>query len=61
MCDWRRVSESLPPDGTEVETKVDDEKGCRNVQTLIHHDHLWWIPDNRMYVYYVPTHWREIK
>lgn len=34
MSDWIKVSEQLPQEETVVETKIDDGKGCRNVQKL---------------------------
>lgn len=55
---WTHVLNAMPQDGVEVETKIDDGKGCRNVATLIHQQGLWWVPDMSMYVYYSPTHWR---
>lgn len=55
---WAHVEQVMPPDDTEVETKVDDVKGVRNIQTLKRHRNLWWFPDMSMYVYYSPTHWR---
>lgn len=58
---WQNVNESLPPNGVVVETKIDDDKGVRNVQTLKKSGNLWWYPDGSMYVYYTPTHWRYIK
>lgn len=57
---WIRVIDLRPPEHQEVETKVDDSKGCRNVQTLKRHGDLWFFPDMSMYVYYVPTHWRPL-
>lgn len=60
---WIACAERLPPRGTPVETKVDDEHGVRNEQLLMLHDSpgskLWFFPDGRMCVYYTPTHWRE--
>lgn len=35
---WRPAS--LAPDGIEVETKIDDEHGIRNVQTMIKRGNL---------------------
>lgn len=55
---WIPCLRRLPPDGLEVETKIDDDKGCRNVTTLKYHRNLWWFPDMSMYVYYSPTHWK---
>jgi len=58
--DWLSVKEYLPHEEEEVETKMDDENGLRNVQTLKRKGKLWFTPDMSMYVYYTPTHWRGI-
>lgn len=58
--EWKLVSEQLPPEGEVVETKIDDEHGCRNETRLIRKGRLWFFPDRSMYVYYTPTHWRHI-
>lgn len=55
---WHLISVSLPPEGLIVETKIDDERGCRNQQYLKRSGNLWFLPDGSMYVYYTPTHWR---
>lgn len=55
---WISTSDAVPEDGTVVETKIDDADGVRNVQTLIRQGRLWYYPDESMYVYYTPTHWR---
>lgn len=41
-------------------TKIDDECGVRNEQTLIRKGNLWFFPDESMYVYYTPTHWKPL-
>lgn len=53
---WRCISDA--PEGVLVMTKIDDSDGVRNEQTLIKQGHLWFSGD--MYVYYRPTHWREL-
>jgi len=58
--EWIECSKKLPESGIVVETKIDDEKGCRNEQTLKRQGPLWFFPDGAMYVYYTPTHWRPI-
>ena len=58
-ADWQPAATA--PEGVEVHTKIDDEDGCRNEQTLVRRGRLWWFPDGSMYVYYRPTHWAEIK
>ena len=58
---WNEVQSILPPKNHLVMTKVEDEKGTRNEQ-LLHlggdKGTLWFAGD--MYVYYSPTHWREL-
>lgn len=59
--DWHPIS--LAPDGELVMTKIDDERGERNVQPMTRRGRLWWIDEgksNAMYVYYEPTHWRHL-
>ena len=58
MLTWIPTAERLPDNGVVVETKIDDERGERNVQTLKRSGRLWFFPDGSMYVYYTPTHWR---
>lgn len=60
MNDWKSLSEQTPPDGLIVDTKIDDSNGVRNQQYLKKKGYLWWLPDDSMYVYYTPTHWRVI-
>lgn len=55
---WRPIETA--PANRPIETKIDDEKGCRNVAVLVLKGRLWWFPDGSMYVYYMPTHWREV-
>lgn len=52
-------SEDAPNDVI-VMTKIDDEKGIRNETTLKRVGNLWWTPDDSMYVYYRPTHYRRL-
>ena len=55
---WQDIETA--PEGVEVETKIDDENGCRNQWSLIRRGKLWFYPDESMYVYYQPTHWRPL-
>ena len=55
---WYKTSTMLPPENVVVETKIDDERGCRNQQKLKRIGNLWYFPDGSMDVYYTPTHWR---
>ena len=57
---WIPVNIRKPVEGKLVQTKIDDAQGCRNVGELSRNGNLWFLPDNSMYVYYTPTHWREI-
>ncbi len=56
--DWRPISSA--PEGVEVETKIHDANGERNIQNLMLYCGLWWFPDRSMYVYYQPTDWRPL-
>ena len=58
MSKWISMKDGLPEEGVEVETKIDDTHGIRNIQTLTRKGHLYFYPDMSMYVYYNPTHWR---
>lgn len=59
--DWKKCTDELPATDTDVETKIDDAKGCRNIAPLRRHNALWFFPDMSMYVYYSPTHWRPLQ
>ena len=63
--DWQPIETC--PEGVEVMTKINDERGERNVQSLVQRTRdpgvtrpLFWFPDGSMYVYYTPTHWKPI-
>ncbi len=43
-----------------VLTKIDDAHGVRNEQPLKRRGRLWFFPDDIMYVYYTPTHWKAL-
>jgi hypothetical protein len=57
MNHWQEIASA--PGGEVVETKVDDARGERNVTLLKRSGRMWWFPDDSMYVYYAPTHWRR--
>jgi len=57
MTTWRT---DHAPEGVVVETKIDDANGVRNEGKLKRQGNLWFVPDGSMYVYYRPTHWREV-
>ena len=58
---WTKVADRLPPENKVVETKVEDSRGCRNVQPLMRKGELWFSPDGSIYVYYEPTHKKKKK
>jgi len=60
MSKWISVNTRLPEEGKEVLTKISDADGERNEQPLIYKWKRWFIPKKDMYVYYTPTHWKEI-
>jgi len=55
---WKRTDTDPPPNGVAVLTKIDDAAGVRNEQVLRRRENLWFFPDDSMYVYYTPTHWK---
>ena len=57
--DWIPCARELLKEGKAVLTKICDRDGCRNEQQLVRQGRLWFFPGMSMYVYYVPTHWRE--
>ena len=57
---WMYCLQSLPAEGVEVMTKIDDAKGPRNETSLVRKGSLWFFPDMSMYVYYTPTHWKSL-
>lgn len=59
-ADWVPLALRQAPERVEVMTKIHDGKGVRNVQSLKRRGNLWFFPDDSMYVYYTPTHWRPI-
>ena len=60
---WEPIADQagyLAPNAEEIWTKIDDDRGERNVQKLTRYGNLWWTNPDRnkgMYVYYTPTHW----
>jgi hypothetical protein len=58
---WHKISETPPPLNIVVLTKIDDEKGMRNMQSLKFDGRLWWSSDGTNYVYYTPTHWAILR
>lgn len=60
QADWIDCKSCLPRQGVVVWTKIDDEKGPRNIGKLKLISKLWFVEDGSMYVYYTPTHWKEV-
>lgn len=58
MAEWKSISSA--PEGVVVMTRINDEHGIRNVQSLKRRGRLWFVPDDSMYVYYSPTEWRSL-
>lgn len=58
MSEWKTIDTC--PEGATVFTKIEDGKGVRNETKLKRQGNLWFFPDMSMYVYYQPTHWREL-
>lgn len=58
MSRW--VPIETAPENAMVLTKIDDQRGVRNEQALVRRGNLWWMPDGSMYVYYQPTHWKDL-
>lgn len=57
---WISVKAYLPENGIVVQTKIDDERGCRSIRLLERQCNLWFIPGKQLYVYDNPTHWKYI-
>ena len=59
---WKMIATNPPPRNVVVMTKIDDTRGPRNEQPLKLHatGNLWFVPDGSTYVYYTPTHWKEM-
>jgi hypothetical protein len=53
---WNAIASA--PENQAVMTKIDDSKGSRNEQVMVRSGNLWFAGDT--YVYYTPTHWREL-
>lgn len=58
--DWIETTQAVPVENVVVDTKIDNEKGLRNETPLKRQGNFWFFPDGSMYVYYTPTHWREL-
>ena len=60
MSGWINVADDLPDEGVVVDTVISDSHGTRNEAQLKRSGNLWFFADGSMYVYYTPTHWREV-
>lgn len=56
--DWNENTPKSAPENVLLMTKIDDDRGVRNEQPLHRIGNLWFAGDS--YVYYTPTHWREL-
>ena len=59
-AEWVSCAATLPPENQLVDTVIDDAQGRRNQANLKRRGNLWFTPDGGMYVYYTPTHWRNL-
>lgn len=59
--EWKSARSNPPPEGVVVKTIIVDGGEIRNESNLKRDGGLWFLPDGSMYVYYTPTHWREMK
>jgi hypothetical protein len=57
MSEWQPIATA--PNERVVWTKIDHGDGVRNVAKLYREGRLWFLPDETMYVYYTPTHWKR--
>ena len=58
MSDWQTIDTA--PAARLLMTKIHDKDGIRNEAALYRSSSLWFVPDGGLYVYYLPTHWREL-
>jgi hypothetical protein len=62
---WKTIDSA--PLGVVVDTIIRDTDGERNHQPMKASQRapdcrvMWWFPDGSVYVYYTPTHWREME
>lgn len=52
---WKKIEDTPAPEGTEVYTKIEDEKDTRNEQPLRVKPEVAFSADMSMYVYYRPN------
>jgi hypothetical protein len=50
----------MPEEGKVVRTCIMDRNGIRNDQPLVRKGNLWFHTDMSMYVYYTPSHWKDV-
>lgn len=58
---WTSCLLQKPDEGKVVMTCIMDRNGMRNEQLLVRKKNLWFHSDMSMYVYYEPSHWKEVK
>jgi len=57
---WMSCERSMPEEGKVVRTCIMDRNGIRNDQPLVRKGNLWFHTDMSMYVYYTPSHWKDV-
>ncbi len=65
MSEWKKITYtpegvSSAPENVPLLTIISDEKGLRNEAVLTRRGGVWCYPDMSMYVYYTPTHFKEV-
>jgi hypothetical protein len=59
---WCSLEIRRPPRGRVVEVMIRDERGERNHCRLqLGPGQSWFREDGRTYVYWTPTHWRDVE
>lgn len=56
--DWISVKERLPENNVVVHARMNER---RVVTDLKRNGNLWFLPDESMYIYYAPTHWKPLE
>lgn len=60
MSDWKKVGKEF--ENMLYLTKIDDEEhGPRNETFLKRIGNLWYVKDGSFYVYYTPTHYKQVE
>jgi hypothetical protein len=62
-ANWKPITDSEPPKGVPVLTRINDARGARNEAILTRggeNGRLWFVVGGSMYVYYAPTEFRPL-